>query len=99
MSTVVDPSHVNPNVNTPESFKRVYKLNTFSFFLILNIYILKFSQKHHRTPSQAEISEFKELTKKDALQSLQKELNKLHLTAPHNETEVIINSFGNMLKF
>jgi hypothetical protein len=48
----------------------------------------KLIQKHTRTPSHAEISEFKELTKKDALQSLQKELNKLILTAPADQTEV-----------
>lgn len=45
-------------------------------------------KKHQRTPSQAEISEFKALTKLDALQSLQKELNKLLLTGPQNEADV-----------
>ena len=45
-------------------------------------------KKHQRTPSQAEISEFKALTKLDALQSLQKELHKLLLTGPQNEADV-----------
>ncbi|CAF0752524.1 unnamed protein product [Didymodactylos carnosus] len=37
---------------------------------------------HKRTPSQTDLAAFKDLTKKDALNTLQKELNKLVLTAP-----------------
>ena len=60
----------------------------FSIKLFKNLKIL--FQKHTRTPSQVDISDFKALTKLDALQSLQKELNKLLLIAPQNEHEVII---------
>jgi thermostable 8-oxoguanine DNA glycosylase len=45
-------------------------------------------KKHTRTPSQIEISEFKAFTKLDASQTLQKELQKLLLTAPNSETDV-----------
>lgn len=53
----------------------------------------EFKKKHTRTPSQAEISDFKALTKLDASQSLQKELNKLLLTAPASEIESIKSEF------
>lgn len=51
-------------------------------------------KKHQRTPSQLEISEFKALTKIDALQSLQKELNKLLAIAPQNQSENIRAEFS-----
>ena len=74
-------------------------LFSFSFLLILkkfknknsNFIILIFAKKHARTPSQVDISDFKALTKLDALQSLQKELNKLLIIAPQNQSEVIFN--------
>lgn len=52
-------------------------------------FVLYCLQKHQRTPSQAELNDFKTLTKLDASLSLSKELNKLLLTAPPNEIEVI----------
>ena len=58
------------------------KLKLIVWFIFLE------NQKHNRTPSQAEITEFKALTKLDALKSLQKELAKLLLTAPASEIEV-----------
>ena len=52
------------------------------------IFFLYSLQKHARTPSQVEISDFKALTKLDALKSLQKELGKLLLIAPQDQSEV-----------
>ena len=79
-----------PNFNTSDSYKKVAILfnlmNTFLSIIWKKMFIFK---KHQRTPSQAEISEFKALTKLDALQSLQKELNKLLLTGPQNEADVL----------
>jgi len=52
-------------------------------------------KSHQRTPSQVDISEFKALTKLDALHSLKKELNKLILTAEPDKAEVnlfLVNS-------
>jgi len=51
-------------------------------------------KRHARTPSQVDISDFKALTKLDALQSLQKELNKLLLIAPQNQQEQIKTEFN-----
>jgi hypothetical protein len=67
-----------------------YLLKTFLFLYILRkkIKMLLNYKKHTRTPSQIEISEFKALTKLDASQTLQKELQKLLLTAPNSETDV-----------
>jgi hypothetical protein len=47
---------------------------------------------HKRTPSQTDIAEFKDLTKKDALTRLQKSLNKLVLTAPPQSQKVCIEN-------
>merc|ERR1712127_47773 len=49
--------------------------------------------KHSRQPSYTEMNQFKELTKKDALTLLQRELSKLHLTAPEAEKENIRAEF------
>ncbi len=66
----------------------------FSFLLLIILLLMFFLKKHTRTPSQIEISEFKALTKIDALQSLKKELNKLLLTAPSSQAENITAEFA-----
>jgi UDP-N-acetylglucosamine pyrophosphorylase len=48
---------------------------------------------HKRTPSQTDIAEFKDLTKKDALTRIQKSLNKLVLTAQPQSQKVCIEIF------
>ena len=70
------------------------KSNLIIFNLLnwLNYLLLFFYwQNHQRTPSQVDISEFKALTKLDALHSLKKELNKLILTAEPDKAEVTLN--------
>jgi hypothetical protein len=48
---------------------------------------------HKRTPSQTDIAEFKDLTKRDALTRLQKSINKLVLTAQPQLQKVCLESF------
>lgn len=53
-----------------------------------------YKKTHNRTPSQIDTSEFKALTKLDALQSLQKELSKLLLTTQEKEAQQVKNEFS-----
>ena len=48
---------------------------------------------HKRTPSQTDIAEFKDLTKKDALTRLQKTIGKLVLTASSQSQKVFLFEF------
>lgn len=50
-------------------------------------------KKHNRTPSQVELNDFKALTKIDAVNTLQKELSKLMLTAPQNQQDAVKQEF------
>lgn len=60
---------------------------------MLKFIFLKINQKHNRTPSQIDTSEFKALTKLDAYKSIQKELGKLLLTCPQKDVEQVKNEF------
>ncbi len=71
-------------------------MNEVTFFLNkFEMIFFCFQPLHRRTPSQKDIAEFKDLTKIDALNRLQKSLSKLLSTASPQTQKVRPEDFRN----